>query len=676
MLRREKVVAKGDSSLFPLRVKRLAVMAAGLALTAAGLPVRAAEDLDLLEQKAFQAAVQHVAPSVVRIEPIGGMERVDRVLFGTGPTTGLVIGSEGYLVASAFSFLHGPASILAQWPDGTRKPARLVATDRNRMIALLKVEPDQPLPVPPIAPQREIRVGQWAIAVGRAFEPDRPNLSVGIISALNRIWGKAIQTDARVSPNHYGGPLVDIQGRVLGVLVPLSPQETREVAGVEWYDSGIGFAVPAEAIQEVLPRLKQGKDLLPGVIGIHFASANLYTGEPVIRASRANSPARRAGLKAGDRIVEIEGRPITLAAQIKEELSRRYAGDTIRLVVMRDGKRSEHRVEMVAKLDPYEHPFLGVLPMRAAAADDGKRPAPGVPIRYVYPDSPAARAGLKPGDVLAALDGKAVAGAAPLRARLADFAPGEEVELSVRRAKETRKLKVPLGRLPEALPPATLPPAWAALRPSQGERPQTGKVALKVPEAAGEAWAYVPDQYDPATPHGLVVWLHAPGAYEQQALIERWKPLAARDRLILLVPKAADPARWETREAGLVVRLMREVGSSYKIDPARVVVVGREGGGTLAYLVAFGSRGTVAAVAAIDGPLSDQAPDNEPNRRLAFYLAMSSKSRFAAQVQRTVATLRQMKYPVTEKPLGDQPRDLNADELAELVRWIDTLDRI
>ena len=89
-----------------------------------------------------------------------------------------------------------------------------------------------------------MRVGQWAIAVGRTFESDRPNMAVGILSALDRVWGKAIQTDAAVSPNNYGGPLVDIRGRVLGVLVPLSPEAADEMAGVEWYDSGIGFAIP------------------------------------------------------------------------------------------------------------------------------------------------------------------------------------------------------------------------------------------------------------------------------------------------------------------------------------------------------------------------------------------------------------------------------------------------
>ena len=180
---------------------------------------------------------------------------------------GLVVDPSGYIISSAFNFVNKPTSILVRLPDGTRKPAKLVATDHSRMLVLLKIDAEKPLPVCEIAPQGEMRVGQWAIAVGRTFESDRPNMAVGILSALDRIWGKAIQTDAAVSPNNYGGPLVDIRGRVMGVLVPLSPEAAGEIAGMEWYDSGIGFAIPVEHIQQVLPRLKKGEDLYPGLAG-------------------------------------------------------------------------------------------------------------------------------------------------------------------------------------------------------------------------------------------------------------------------------------------------------------------------------------------------------------------------------------------------------------------------
>ncbi len=130
------------------------------------------------------------------------------------------------------------------------------------------------------ARRRTSEIGQWAIALGRTLDPNAdqpPSVSVGIISALDRIWGKAIQTDAKVSPTNYGGPLVDLDGRVQGVLVPASPRAEGETAGFEWYDSGIGFAIPLEDVNAVLPRLKEGKDLQPRPARRHACkTADMY----------------------------------------------------------------------------------------------------------------------------------------------------------------------------------------------------------------------------------------------------------------------------------------------------------------------------------------------------------------------------------------------------------------
>ena len=223
------------------------------------------EDLSLREEDAFKSAVDRVAPSVVKIETFGGLERVGEVLVGTGPTTGLAVSADGYIISSAFNFAQKPAQILVHLDDGTRLSAKLVATDHSRMLVLLKVTlpAGKSLAVPVAAPRGEMTVGQWAIALGRTFDSAKPSMSIGIVSALNRIWGKAIQTDAKISPNNYGGPLVDIRGRVLGVLVPMSPMAADELAGVEWYDSGIGFAVPLEDVFQPLDRLKRGMTCIP-----------------------------------------------------------------------------------------------------------------------------------------------------------------------------------------------------------------------------------------------------------------------------------------------------------------------------------------------------------------------------------------------------------------------------
>src|SRR5206468_8293978 len=134
--------------------------------------------------------------------------------------------------------------------------------------------------------------------------------------ALGRIWGKAIQTDAKVSPLNYGGPLVDLQGRVMGVLVPASPRGQDETAGVEWYDSGIGFAIPLEDINAVLPRLKEGQDLKKGLLGVTLQSTDIYGATPVVGSIAPDSSAAKAGIKGGDVIVEIDGHKVVRQAQI------------------------------------------------------------------------------------------------------------------------------------------------------------------------------------------------------------------------------------------------------------------------------------------------------------------------------------------------------------------------
>ncbi len=656
----------------------------------------AADDAIAQEQTAFETAVDRVAPAVVRIETVGGLEQVEGVLFGAGPTTGLVVDPNGWVISSAFNFVNKPASILVRLPDGTRKPARLVATDHSRRLVLLKIEVEKPLPACRSVPRDKMRVGQWTIAVGRTFESRRPNVAVGILSALDRVWGKAIQTDAAVSPNNYGGPLIDIHGRVLGVLVPLSPQSADEMAGMEWYDSGIGFAVPLEHIERILPRLQKGEDLYSGLAGVSLKGSNQLTGEPIIGACRLKSPAAVAGVKAGDRVVEIDGHAITRAAELKEQLGRHYAGDTIRMTVLRGKQRIEYTLKLAAKLEPFQHGFLGILPMRTADED-------GVVVRYVYPKSPAAAAGIAAGDVLISLAGEPIEGRMELIERIGVQEPGSTVEMEVCRAGAVRKLEATLATLPEDLPPPDLPPALndkdsrrqpsAAKKPSKqaaepksprpktsqlkaAEAPAVGAVPLKVPEYSNEVWAYVPEKYSAASPCGVVVWLHAPGGFRWKELLSQWKPFCDRDKLILVAPKSSDPARWAPGEAALVARLLVEVASNYNVDPTRVVVCGQEGGGSLAFLAAERNRDVIRGVAAVEAPLTVAPPESDPIRRLAIYMAWAKQSPSARAIDRSVEAIRRKKIPVTVKSIGEVSRYLDAEESAELARWIDALDRI
>ncbi len=315
--------------------------------TTGGVLQAAEEPLELLEQRAFRTVLEHVTPTVVRIETIGGVEDRQGVLLPGGAATGTIVAPEGLIITSVLPFLSKPSAVVVRLADGTRLPATPVATDHSRLLVLLRVKAERPLPVLPLVPEKEIRPGMWAIAIGWGYEADTPGVAAGVVSATGRLWGKALQTDAGVSPANYGGPLVDIRGRLLGVVVPLSSSGSV-LAGVEWYDSGIGFAVPGEHLQRVLPRLARGEDLYPGTLGLRFSRGNPVLGEPVVAEVIPGSPADRAGLKAGDRIVAVDQQPVERTAQVFQAIGTQYAGDDVSIAVRRNGKRIEEKLTLVS----------------------------------------------------------------------------------------------------------------------------------------------------------------------------------------------------------------------------------------------------------------------------------------------------------------------------------------
>ena len=626
-------------------------------------------DLPELEEQALKGAVARVAPSVVRVETFGGLEQVGQTLISTGPATGLVVAADGYVISSAYNFVQKPASILVTLASGKRSAAEIVARDHSRMLVLLKVNTPEKLPVPQAVPREDLLVGQWTLAVGRAYDQPEPNVSVGILSATNRVWGKAIQTDAKISPSNYGGPLIDIRGRVLGVLVPLSPQGQIELAGSELYDSGIGFAVPLTEINAHLERMKQGHDLHPGLMGISLKGTDVLSDPALIAACSPKSPAALAGLKAGDTIVDVNGAAIERQSQLKHALGRHYAGDAVKVVVLRGGQRIAVTLELAEKILPYQHPFLGVLPQRDAADA-------GVTVRYVYPSSGADQAGLRAGDRIVSLGDKPVADATTLRDAIAAFDPGAKVAVGVQRGGESLRLEVTTATLPTQIPEA-LPAARRPLEGAGGDKPAVGVVPIKLPEDTHECVAYVPENYDPRVGYGVVVWLHPPGGFKQDELVARWKPLCERHDLILLAPKSADATKWLPTEIPFIRKTIDDLASRYQIDRTRIVTHGFQAGGALAYLVAFGHRDLIRGVAAVDAPppLRSQAPENDPIQRLAIYTTFAEKSKLAKAITAGVDKLKELKFPVTVKTLPDA-RYLNDEELTELVRWLDTLDRI
>lgn len=636
--------------------------------------VLAQPNLAQLEEQAVQNAVLHVAPSVVRIDTLGGLEKVDGRLTGTGPTTGLCVSADGLIVSSAINFVDRPTSILATLPDGKRVPAKIVARDQSRMLVLLKVEADSKLPVPEVAPRNEWQVGQWCIGVGRAYSPTEPNISVGILSAKNRIWGRAVQTDAKVSPGNYGGPLIDIRGRVIGVLTPLSTQGTGEFAGTEWYDSGIGFAVPLTDILARLESLKQGQDLQPGIMGVSFDGADDYSLPATIAACPVRSPAYEAGLRVGDTIVEVDGTPIERRVQLRHALGPHYAGDQIRIVAERgvNGERAEFTVELAAKVDPYVRPFLGILPARQGSAEET-----GVGIRLVLPDSPAKAAGLQDGDRLVTLNGQSLKHSEALRDAVARLNPGDEVSLQVLRQEETRFVKATLQSMPTTIPNQLPEPKENPENGQPSDQP-TGKVSISIPEMPNECSAFVPPSYSPEHLHGLLVWLPTPGEANLDQLIDQWKEHCEQRQFILLVPQARNQRAWATTEIEFIQKTVDEVINRYAINAARIAVCGPGISGTMSYLVAFSHRDVYRGIASLGGALPPQvrAPATDPLKPLSVYSLHFADAPNAERILAGDKLMGELAFPVTSREISGTNRQLTAEDRGEIVRWFDILDQI
>ena len=628
--------------------------------------------LEQLEEEAFRQAAAIVDPSVVRIETVGGLERVGALLVGTGATTGVVVSSDGLIISSSFNFIAMPSSILVTLADGRRFPARQIAEDKSRMLTLLKIDAVE-LTVPQVAPRSSFRVGQWALAIGRTYEGGQIGISAGIVSAVDRVWGKALQTDAKVSPVNYGGPLVDVQGRVLGILAPMSPTEAGETAGVEWYDSGIGFAVPFEDLLAVLDRLKAGENLLPGLIGVIFKGENPAGGETEIDRVRYRSPAEEAGLKTGDRIVEVEGHAVATLTQLKQVLGRKYAGETLTLAVQRGDDKVPVELTLAGELLPFRPAFLGILPARLKTSETND----GVKLRYVFPDSPAAQAGLKAQDIIVRCGDRATPTADALQDAVNRLRPGEKTSFTWKSGDQEQTAELTLAEVPETMPEELPTPVLesAAVYPPDG--PARGRISETLAAHGRDYWAYVPDDYNPAEPQGLVVWLHPAGDTQEAAMLKDWKAICDRRGVILIAPKAEQLSGWTLNDAEFVTDLIAWYRDRYTIDPHRIAVFSHGTGGPLGWLVTLKNRALIKGCAISSSPLPFPASENDPVQRQQFFLLTGEKDAKYDGMRQTAERLKLRGFPVAHprSPNGDGRLPTGAP-LEELGLWIDALDRI
>ncbi|QDU11766.1 PDZ domain-containing protein [Gimesia aquarii] len=634
-------------------------------------------DLELLEERAFKQAAAFMNPSIVRIETVGGQERVGKIVTGTGPTSGVIVSKDGLIISSAFNFIGKPTSILVTLPDERRFPAQIVASDHLKMLTLLKIEA-QNLPVPLAVPENEIQVGMWSIALGRTFNLEQPSVSVGIVSALERIWGKAIQTDAKISPVNYGGPLVDINGRLMGILVPLSPGATGETAGVEWYDSGIGFAIPIQDVLKIIPRLNTGKDLYPGLLGITLSGKGNLSTDMKLDRVRYGSPAQEAGIKSGDVLTKLDGHTVSMHSQVKHVLMNKYAGESVSLTVTRTGSKEPLTLKatLVKKLVPFESGFLGILPQREFN-DPSER---GVRVRYVFSKSPAELAGLKLNDQILEFNRQKVTNSKSLASMVNHLRPGDSAELLLLREEQPLTVKVTLQSIPHTVE-NTLPSQIVSSKTALKNKPAFKKGHFKdtLPGDEQKFWAYVPEDYNPDNQYGLMVWIHPHGNTMESNILKSWKSICEQRGIIIVGPTAQDVIRWNRGESEFVKEVVESMLAQYSIDPKRIFLLSHTDGSDFAFHLVFKYREFFRGIAVSESSIKSKPPETDPDFPLSIYFVLNAQNPFNQFLKPQIEILRKMNYPTVFQMIKSKNQAgeyLDKPFLEEIGRWADSLDRI
>jgi S1-C subfamily serine protease len=299
---------------------------------------------------------KRASPSVVHITTLAAQRdffsmNVQQVPRGTG--TGFVWDERGHIVTN-FHVIQGGTSANVTLADQTSFPAKLVGAFPDRDLAVLKIDaPRDKLPPLAIGASRDLIVGQRVYAIGNPFGLDQ-TLTMGVVSALGReiesFNGRTIkgvvQTDAAINPGNSGGPLLDSAGRLIGV--------NTQIASPSGASAGIGFAIPVDEVNRIVPRLIRDGRFVRPTIGVSSAPANvsrslnLPKGVALVQVGR-NSPAARAGLQpfrrdgngdivAGDVITAVGDRPVADLDDMLAALEERQPGEAVQLTVWRAGQ--------------------------------------------------------------------------------------------------------------------------------------------------------------------------------------------------------------------------------------------------------------------------------------------------------------------------------------------------
>jgi len=431
----------------PSRLLTLAV----LTLAAAAPAATRADELAALQARIISVS-EKVKPSVVHIEAIVKIDDRRNQVTGSG-----VIASEDGVILTNHHVVERAEKVTVSVPGRrTRYPAKILGTDKQTDLAVLRIEAETKLTAAQFGDADAVKVGQWVLAVGNPYGLDG-TVSFGIVSAKGRNLGvddvlnDFIQTDAMIDLGSSGGPLVDLDGRVIGI-------------NSRGQGRGIGFTIPIGTALEVRRQIEHG-GIERGWIGITMQPLDRdlarYFGVPdasgvVVNSVSAGSPAKAAGLAPGDVITGFDGLAIEAEKDqdlgaLQRQVARVEPGHAVAVEILRDG--APQSLTLTVGTQPKVEPEIVESDAGFHVQEITERlwreqrlaTRKGAFVAFVARGSPASEAGLAPGDVVERVEKTAVADLPGFARAMAGVAKSEAFLVTARRGDETKFLLVKRG---------------------------------------------------------------------------------------------------------------------------------------------------------------------------------------------------------------------------------------
>ena len=341
--------------------------------------------------------------------------------------SGFVISQDG-LVVTNYHVIEGASQVRVHLGDRDY-PAEVKGTDPATDIALLKIDAGRGLRYLELGDSEAVRVGDWVMAIGSPLNLDQ-TVTTGVVSAKGRALGISdpsfenfIQTDAAINFGNSGGPLVDLSGRVIAI-----------ATAINWGAENIGFAVPVNTLKEILPQLRDRGRVSRGYLGINIGNLDYQDAEAfglestdgaLVQSVESETPAGQAGIRHGDVILKVDGRPIKQTRDLINYVSAKGANASVDLEILRNGERMTKKVKLGERPGADQQADVGEpegeggidwlgleyqdVTGSLRSAHDLPADVSGVWVNQVAPTSPLYEELVRPGNVITEVNGRPVA---------------------------------------------------------------------------------------------------------------------------------------------------------------------------------------------------------------------------------------------------------------------------